>query len=252
MKKRSLIATTLIKKFSNDYTEVMKLYGLDEKIELTKYLLNVINTYLEDKEPTRSQLKLINDELDTIKKKYGQNFKAFRNAQFHKYFLFDIILAEKGIYSDKEYLRLNPQSLKDLERKGFLIGGRNLLQNSLDNLYLGINPQRPEILNGTKVKKSKGKIKRTKGDNYTFLNEDQTALLVAHLRQFNVFLKGDNCNLLEAGEAVNILTGYSVDTIRQDLGKPELMETKENKDKVKLILNRMYGNIDKGLTEDYR
>ncbi len=70
--------------------------------------------------------------------------------------------------------------------------------------------------------RTKGKIKRRRDDNITQLNQEQTALFIYCLQKTNVILSDENLNNKEAGQAFSILTGYSADTIRQNLSKSEL------------------------------
>lgn len=76
-----------------------------------------------------------------------------------------------------------------------------------------------EGLAGTaKEAKIKGRIAREAGDHLTALNVNQTALLIQFMQQAGIILKGANLTYSQAGAAFNILTGYSANTIRQQLG----------------------------------
>jgi len=48
------------------------------------------------------------------------------------------------------------------------------------------------------------------------------------LKQVGVFLKDEYLTDLDAGKAFELLTGYSQNTLRQDLGKFYQFENKEN------------------------
>ena len=82
--------------------------------------------------------------------------------------------------------------------------------------------------------KTKGKIKRERDDNATKLNQEQTALLIHYLRVGKIILKGEYLNNKEAGQAFSILTGYSTDSLRQNLSEAELkrISIKKNIDAV--------------------
>lgn len=268
MAKRKPIAPILASKFSVEYNAAMLHYNTFEKIELTKYLMNLFQVHLAYKEPSKAQLKSIKEELEKIKLTYGKRLKAFKNAQLHKYINFDIVISEKEIYTDEEFNEMEQQGMTDSEIETFLNLVGNLLEFQLDELYLELEPtelERPEkglpkieSIDTTNIDWKgaaeivKSKTKRGKEDKYTVLNEKQTALLIAYLRQFKVFFREANCDFTKAGLAVNILTGYSMSTIRQDLGKKDIIDTKENRAELKMILNRILGNIDKGLTEEYK
>lgn len=94
---------------------------------------------------------------------------------------------------------------------------------------------------------SKGKIKRVRDDNVTKLNQEQTALLVYCLRKTKVILTDEYLNNKEAGLAFSMLTGYSADTIRQDLNKSELsrIATSKNVGAITKVLSELKQLIDK-------
>ena len=106
---RSSISSRLAQKFLNDYTAVMKHYKTEEQIELTKFLQNVFSIYLAEEESEAAKIKWIEEKLESLKKKYGKNFKAYHNGQLHQYFRFDIVLMK--VYTTEEFNNLKEQSL---------------------------------------------------------------------------------------------------------------------------------------------
>jgi hypothetical protein len=78
--------------------------------------------------------------------------------------------------------------------------------------------------------KTKGKIKRGRDDNATKLNQEQTALLISFLRTGKIILKDEYLYNNEAGHAFSILTGFSEDSLRQNLSEAALkrISTKKN------------------------
>jgi hypothetical protein len=78
--------------------------------------------------------------------------------------------------------------------------------------------------------KTKGRYKRQQDDKLTKLNQEQTALLIYCLQKGRIILKDEYLNNKEAGQAFGILTGYSPDSLRQNLGKTDLprIVTKRN------------------------
>lgn len=66
--------------------------------------------------------------------------------------------------------------------------------------------------------KIKGRIPREAGDHLTTLNLHQTALLIQFMQHAGIILKGDYLTYLQAGKAFNILTGFSSNSLRQQLG----------------------------------
>ena len=70
--------------------------------------------------------------------------------------------------------------------------------------------------------KTKGRYKRQYDDKLTKLNQEQTALLIYCLQKGRIILKDEYLNNKEAGQAFSMLTGYSADTLRQNLGSTDL------------------------------
>jgi hypothetical protein len=64
----------------------------------------------------------------------------------------------------------------------------------------------------------KGRRQREAGDQWTCLNQNQTVLLIEFMQKAGIILNGDLLNYTQAGKAFQILTGYSAQTIRQQLG----------------------------------
>ena len=106
--------------------------------------------------------------------------------------------------------------------------------------------EKESSLKGTETK-SKGKLRRERDDNVTQLNQEQTALLIYCLRKTKIILKDEYLNNKEAGQAFSVLTGYSADTIRQNLNKSELarMATIKNIDAVVKALNEIQKFVEK-------
>jgi hypothetical protein len=67
----------------------------------------------------------------------------------------------------------------------------------------------------------KGRMKRTADDGITFLNLEQTALLVHFMQEARMLLKDEYLNNKQAGQAMSMLTGYSSDTLRLEIGSPK-------------------------------
>lgn len=109
--------------------------------------------------------------------------------------------------------------------------GQRLLQpEQADTINEWITEREKEIaLSGTIEVKTKGKPKRQRDDKYTLLNQEQTALLIHCLRETKIIFADEFLNNKEAGQAFSILTGYSADTIRQNLNKSELAKAANSK-----------------------
>jgi hypothetical protein len=88
-------------------------------------------------------------------------------------------------------------------------------------------------------KKKGSKLKREANDKLTCLSQEQTALLIYYLQQEKVLLKDEYLSNLDAGKAFEMLTAYSQNTLRQNLGQTDQIKTKENLTKVANTLTRL-------------
>ena len=136
---RRTIPAILAKKFINDYDEVMKHYTVEQQIEITGHLLKVVEFMQEYQENNDNSLfkKWQKEEL-ALAEKYKDTLKPYKAKSFQKYFEYDIILAEKDLYTAKEYNKLpaDEQGLSDNEIGTFLLTCQKSLDNSLERLYL--------------------------------------------------------------------------------------------------------------------
>jgi hypothetical protein len=126
-------------------------------------------------------------------------------------------------------------------------GGKLLQPEQTETINEWIAEQDKEAaLNGLGDAKTKGRPKRERDDKITCLNQEQTALLIYCLRQTKIILKDEFLNNKEAGRAFSILTGYSADTIRQNLNKSEVarLATIKNIDTLNKALNDLLKFID--------
>jgi hypothetical protein len=250
MIERSSIPARLAKKFSSDYKSVMEHYNTEDQIELSKYLQGVFNIYLSEEESTKERLKWMNDESERLKRKFGKNFTAFRFGGLFYFLHFDIVLVEKGLYTPEEYENTKEQNLSKDEKSAFLSQALVVVQLHLDDLYLQSEPEtsiKIETVNEEKPKK--GKIKREANDKRTILSQEQTVLLMFYLQQEKAILKDEYLNDKEAGQAFEMLTGYSQHTLRQNLGKYYQIQNRENLKELDNLLTRLKIRIDKDLKD---
>ena len=70
----------------------------------------------------------------------------------------------------------------------------------------------------------KGRKQREPGDKLTCLSQNQTVLLIEFLQKAGIILSEGSLNYTQAGKALNLLTGYSPHTIRQQLGSKGYIE----------------------------
>ncbi|MBA3665091.1 MAG: hypothetical protein H0W61_12895 [Bacteroidetes bacterium] len=96
--------------------------------------------------------------------------------------------------------------------------------------------EKEQSLSGMEAAKTKGKVKRERDDSVTKLNQEQTALLIHFLQAGKIILKDENLNNKDAGHAFSILTGYSADSLRQNLSKTELQRISTPKN-ISIIAN---------------
>jgi hypothetical protein len=92
--------------------------------------------------------------------------------------------------------------------------------------------------------KKRGRINRRAEDNITSLNREQTILLIQYLKQAGVFLRDEYLTDLDAGKAFELLTGFSQNTLRQDLGKFYQFQNKENLKRLQQVLSQVTHQID--------
>lgn len=104
-----------------------------------------------------------------------------------------------------------------------------------------INPAAADDPADSLDEKVKGRLVREPGDRLTSLTLNQTALLIQLLQQNNVILKGEYLTYSHAGKAFGILTGYSANSLRQQLGaKGEVEGVKfEDYKEILTILQKM-------------
>lgn len=92
--------------------------------------------------------------------------------------------------------------------------------------------------------KKRGRINRRAEDNITSLNREQTILLIQYLKQAGVFLRDEYLTDLDAGKAFELLTGFSQNTLRQDLGKFYQFQNRENLKRLHQVLSQVTHQID--------
>jgi hypothetical protein len=96
-------------------------------------------------------------------------------------------------------------------------------------------------------KKRTSKVLREAGDKLTSITREQTALLMYYLQKERVLLKDKYLSDTEIGQAVEILTGFSKDTLRQDVGKFYNIQNHTNLKALNDLLTRLKLSIEKDL-----
>lgn len=257
---RHSIPSLLSRKYMKDYEASIAEFPEDKKIEFVEHLLeclDIIETYISS--PTKENWGVYAKKENAFLKKYGKRLKVYRQKNMYLYYGDSRVLVEKEIYSTEEWnaLRGGQQKLSPQELTSFIDLCRNLLYNERDFLLLEQSPEdereeksTKEKLNGTSEKQAKkGKIKREAQDKKTCLSQEQTVLLIHYLREEKVLLKDEYLNDKDAGIAFEILTGYSQNTLRLNLGKPLLYQNKINLKEIDNLLTRLKIAIGKDLKE---
>lgn len=101
-----------------------------------------------------------------------------------------------------------------------------------------------EVEQGSISVKKHGRINRRADDNITSLNREQTILLIQYLKEAGIFLKDEYLTDADAGKAFELLTGFSQNTLRQDLCKFYQFESKENQKKLHQIFSHLIHQLE--------
>ncbi|MBI4930509.1 MAG: hypothetical protein HY841_07090 [Bacteroidetes bacterium] len=207
-------------KFHHDLKKSLEGFSASEQIDITDSLLAIAKNHLKDSVDYDSVQKIVGE----LQKKFGKRLVNFYNVNPIEYFS-----AESLKHINLQYeLKVKDAGSSDNfftkeELEIFLKWAVSQFILQKEMLALQLEPEgSKEEISGTEKIKTKGKIKRERDDKATRLNQEQTALLIYCLRKTQVILKDEYLNNKETGQAFSILTGYSADTIRQNLNKSEL------------------------------
>lgn len=146
---RSQAVPLLAQMFVRDYEDAVNKYDLSQRLEITDHLISVLELMSQfaetDDDATWQQYR---DKEESLSKKYGRTLNPYSELSFYKYFHFDTVLAEKGIYSTSEFNRLSSdeQGLSPKERQAFMRLCRNCLLNAKNFLYLQMEPENVEAI----------------------------------------------------------------------------------------------------------
>jgi hypothetical protein len=95
-----------------------------------------------------------------------------------------------------------------------------------------------------------GKIKKREAqDKLTRLTQEQTVLFTRFLQEERFFLNESHINKVDLGKAIEILTGYSQHTIRQDFKKFKTYHTKINLKEISDLLTKLQMAVNKAYKE---
>lgn len=254
---RRFVPSLLAKKYKKDFEASVAEFPEDKKIEFIEHLLeclDIIEGYTLS--PTNENWKIYADKENAFLKKHGKRLKMYRQKNMPLYYGDSDLLVEKEIYSTEEWNSLSgeEQELSPKEFAIFFRYCRNYLHHRRDFLLLEQSPEDERVekntLNGkAENQNKKDKIKREAQDKKTCLSQEQTALLIHYLKQERVLLNDEYLNNTDAGTAFEILTGYSQNTLRLNLGKYERFQNKINLKELDNLLTRLKIAIGKDLKE---
>ena len=202
---RRTIAAILIKKFVNDYEEVMKHYGTVQQIELTAHLLKVIEYMQEFQESTDNNwFKKWQKVEMALTEKYKGALKPYKAKSFHKYFQYDIVLAEKDLYTSNEYNKLpaDEQGLSANEIQTFLHNCQKILNNSLERIYLEEPSEKAQAIKSVSKEESLGEQQ----DKDITRSRQMLAMYYLLKAGFNIEHR-KNSNVSDVAKFIHLMTG---------------------------------------------
>jgi len=229
-------------RFGQAYDAALEGLGPEEKLDITNHLLALIKCFQQEK-PDYDKIKELTD---VLYKKYRKRLSNYDNSQVYEYFT-EQSLKHLDLQFELEIPNAGREDnyFTQEQHQRFLRDTESYLLNEKRFTYLSSDEPEQEPLEGLKTK-TRGKIKRDREDNMTCLNQEQTALLVYCLRRTKVILPEAYLSNKETGLAFSILSGYSADTLRQNLSKSELarLATEKNAEAVTKALKDMQKLIE--------
>lgn len=247
MLNRQKFFASYLQNFNRDYNKALQGFTPDEQVHITNVLLDILKCFKQET-PDYDKTQELNEALY---KKYRKRLVKYNNIRPGEYFSeesqkhldlqFDLKVENAG---DRENFFTSE------EQQNFLKQAENILKNHKRILYLLTEPEENrEELQLVTVTKTKGKHKREAKDELTDLTQEQTALFIDYLQRAKIILKGTNLSNKEAGQVFSILTGYSSDTLRQNLSKAELGRIANTRNRTGLynLLTRLIALVKKDL-----
>ena len=140
----------------------------------------------------------------------------------------NLLIPEKQVFSKAEFILCLTKSKNILNLERDML----LLEQTEDQVLLSVADAQP-------LTKRRSKIKREAKDKKTSLNQEQTVLLFYYLQQQKVFLRDEYLSDKDAAAAFEILTGYSENALRQNIGRFNLWITPPNLSELEGVLKRM-------------
>jgi hypothetical protein len=256
---RQFVPDLLARKYMKDYEACLVDFPDSKKIDLLEHLLgclDIFERYVAD--PTPENWKTYSDKEDAFLKTHGNRLQKYYQKKIPIYYGGNQALVEKEIYTVEEWNELGiRQKLSPEEFAHFIPSCRRVLQLDKHFLLLYQAPEDEKVtekitkenLSGIPNVKD-GKIKkRGAQDNLTRLTQEQTVLFTHFLQKERFFLDESNIQTTDLGKAIEILTGYSQHTIRQDFKKFKTYHTKINLKEISDLLTKLQMAVNKAYKE---
>lgn len=233
-------------KFSTDFKKGLEGFTPDEQIHIVDSLIEMVKLY----QKTPIDFDATGKIFEGLQKKYRKRFLNFYNTRLPEYF------NEKSMkHLDlQEELKLEKIGYEETffteeERQEFLKSTERFLKLHKEMQYLFMESEEQQEEESVGSTKKKEKPIRSRSDNETLLNREQTALLVPILQRAKILLPDVKPQYI--GEAISALTGYSSDSVRQLLSPKEikLLFTERNLKEVHNSLNRAITVVETQLRE---
>ncbi|MHB8259993.1 MAG: hypothetical protein ACYDCN_05110 [Bacteroidia bacterium] len=245
-------------KYLKDYEVSIAEFPENKKAEFLEHLLeclSIIKNYAEN--PTTANYKLYADKENAFLKKHGKRLKMYRQTRMHLYYGDHHVLVEKGVYTNDEWnaLSTEKQRLSKDEFIRFIDFCQSRISLYREYMWASQAPEdeREENLAGKNpiIEKTgkKRKINRNPNDKMTCLSQEQTSLLVYFLQQGRVFLNENYLDDKEIGSAIQILTGYSENTLRTSIGGISKIHSIVNLKEIDKLLEGIKKTVEQAIKE---
>jgi hypothetical protein len=117
------------------------------------------------------------------------------------------------------------------------------------NEWVGATKSHETALSEQRLKTFLSNTKRTIDDKQTVLNLKQTVLLVRLLQEGRILLDDRHYNHTQAGQAMNILSGYSGDSLRMEFGNTKTKPDKKDLEKIHSTMTRFLSLINRKIED---
>ena len=248
--------------FKKDLEDSANDFPQDKRVELYEHLLQCFE--LGAASISEEGETIWNKYLDleaSFLKKQGSRLKKYITKNFAIYYGDDSAILKKNLVSQEEWEKLPPKK-KTMPLKQLLLSMeicKGILRSRIANHWLNESPEdekkgksdstHPLADSALKASLKTEEKRRKAKDRATKLSEEQTVLLIHCLKEMGLILTDENLSNKDAGLAFGILSGYSHETIRQDLGRIENLQNYENLNVLISHILRLKNYLEVNLTE---